>query len=156
MNWYKKILIANKMFNFKEFIDLLSPFGVIIERYRKKGGVILLNLNNNQRSPLHSSHPGDDVTSGMVGSVLRKLKINRKDFEKRVQGGKEKYLPIINTDLPSEKKENEEWKDNPWYKDQLQYANNPNNIKSARGPRYPGQLQGDESRPSSSALGDIL
>ena len=49
MNWYKKILIAGKVFTDRELLKALKDFNVIIDRVGIGSKRILVNLNNRKR-----------------------------------------------------------------------------------------------------------
>jgi hypothetical protein len=161
MNWYKKTILAAKMFTGAEFLrKLQQDYNVKVVREGSGSKKILMNPTNNATTSLHK-HVGKIVPMGTLRKMIRELGIDYKEFMNyNKPKPQEIETPPVEQDITQKIPD---WKNAPWAKEQLQYVNSSyNKYKEAQQEvlaskaRYEGQLQGDEYRPGGDSLSEVL
>ena len=126
MNWYKRQLKRESsndpMFSHQKFLQRLNNYGAIIESEGDGSRKTLLNLNNGKRSKFHT-HEREDIGIGVVKRVLRELDIDYSEFIKF----KKPIQKVVQEEDQNKKPEIPDWQKQPWFQQQMEYADNVEN-----------------------------
>ena len=137
MNWYKRILIANKAaYTDMELLEALRPWNV--EIYRKSSGSkrMLINLNNDRKAPFHEGHAGKTYGEGLVKKMLERLGIDEKEFYRYHNSTKRQqrnfFAPKKVEPEIEDTEEIPDYQNSQWFQEQLQFSSDSSLIKKAK------------------------
>ena len=125
MNWYKKILTAEKALDGREILAALRYFNIVVHRLGSGSKSVLINLDNGRKASFHVyGHRGEDIKKGTLKSMLKQLGLDKNEFFEYVERGKRRKN--INLNAPPEQKDNikeepekiPDWKRGKWFEEQ--------------------------------------